>query len=136
MAFFSQGRDPVISSLKVTRIVMWVCCVVVGFRFPFPFLRCSLFLPGNPWAPSSHCSYIRRTSLEDRFLFCLPPLSSKDQFQDVQEVGPGPGIIVRGDSCQRVQNATDPRLLGGLQDVSPDWDQGEENTVPVWRVGM
>ena len=40
LAFCHQGRGPVISSLKVTRIVM-----VAGFRFPFPLLRSSWFVP-------------------------------------------------------------------------------------------
>ena len=39
LAFFRQGRGPVTSSLKVTRIVESVCAVVVGFKLPFRFCQ-------------------------------------------------------------------------------------------------
>ena len=41
LAFFRRGRGPIISSLKVTRIVVRVGGFVVGLRFPLPFLRIS-----------------------------------------------------------------------------------------------
>ena len=43
LAFLRQGRGPVVSSLKVARIVVRVCGVVVGFTFPFQ--ESSGFLP-------------------------------------------------------------------------------------------
>ena len=37
----------------------------------------SLFLSEGPWSPSTCCSHVRRMSLEDRLLFCLPPRSRR-----------------------------------------------------------
>ena len=60
LAFFRQGRGPVVSSLTVTRTVVWVRGDVVGFRFPSPCLGSSWFPPEGSSGPSSHCVHIRR----------------------------------------------------------------------------
>ena len=39
LAFHRQGRAPVSSSLKITRIVVWVGSVVVAFRIAILFLE-------------------------------------------------------------------------------------------------
>ena len=72
LALFRQGRGSVVTLFKITRFDVRVRGVVVRLRFNSVF---EAFVVSRP--PSSHCSHIRRMSLEYRVLCCVPPLSRR-----------------------------------------------------------
>ena len=57
-----------------------------------------------------------------------PAFATEDEFREAQEVGPGPDVTVRGDSCQGGQK-TGPSLFSNLRDASFEWYLGEKNFV-------
>ena len=80
---FRQGRGLVIFSLTVTRIVDGG--VVVGFRFPFQFLRSSRFLPKGS-SGAFRPLFAHSWQLEDRFCSACHLFPSKDRCGKTQEV--------------------------------------------------
>ena len=81
------------------RFVVRFRVVVVGFRFPFPFLRSQRFLPegsSRAFKPLfTHSSHVVGGSFAVLLAASLP---SKDQFRKTQEVVPGSGVVLGSDS--------------------------------------
>ena len=84
------------------------------------------FCQRDPREPASHFSHIRRKLVEDRFLFCLPPLSRR-RTNFGRHISSGLGVVKGSDSSQGTQEAACPGFLGSLGHVSG---------VGSWRKGL